>query len=137
MELILKDLGEHPIFEGVSVKIDIRGLLLNLDTEVLGLPYKLRYFKDGIEVTDRFTKIVPQWEIRNNHLMMVRDENFQPIPNPDYKEEKDKDGNVTNAEDMFIRAPAFTYMATIIESLLGNMVRAYIAEEHRDGKFIV
>ena len=136
MELILEDLGEHPIFEGVRVKIDIRGLLLNLDTEVLELPYTLRYFKDGVEVTDRFTKLVPNWEIRNSHLIMVRDENFQPIPNPDYEETKDKDGNVTNAEEKFIRQPAFDYMANIFKLLMGDMLKGYIHEEHQDGKFL-
>ena len=136
MELILKDLGEHPIFEGVSVKIDLRGLLLNLDTEVLELPYILRYFKDGVEITDRFTKIVPHWEIRNSHLMMVRDENFQPIPNPDYEEQLDEEGNVINAEEMFIREPAFNYMANIFKLLMGDMLKGYIAEEHQDGKFL-
>lgn len=137
MKLILEDLGNHPDFEGVTVELDLRGLFLNLDAEVLDLPYVLRYFKNGVDISEKFTKVVPTWDVRNNQLMMVRDENFQPIPNPDYVEKLDDEGNVINAEEMFIRQPAFTYMATVIEALLGNMVRAYIAEEHQDGKFIV
>ena len=38
MELILENLGEHPDFEGVTVKLDLRGIYLNLDAEVLDLP---------------------------------------------------------------------------------------------------
>lgn len=136
MELILEDLGSHPDFEGVTVKLDLRGLKLDLDTEVLELPYVLRFFKGNVEITEKLSKYVPRWDVRNDKLMKVRDENFQPIPNPDYIEKLDEEGNVTNAEERFIRQPAFTYMATIIEALLGNMVRAYIAEEHADGGFI-
>lgn len=136
MELILEDLGNHPEFEGVTVQLDLRGLFLNLDAQVLDLPYKLRYFKNGIDISEKITKIVPHWDVRNTQLMKVRDENFQPIPNPDYIEELDDDGNVINTDDAFIRQPAFTYMATVIYSLLGNMVRQYIAEKHADGEFL-
>lgn len=136
MELIIEDLGSHPDFEGVTVQLDLRGLFLNLDAQVLDLPYKLRYFKNGIDISEKITKIVPHWDVRNTQLMKVRDENFQPIPNPDYIEELDDDGNVINADDAFIRQPAFTYMATIIYALLGDMVRQYIAEKHADGEFL-
>lgn len=136
MELILKDLGEHPVVSGVTVSLDLRGLSLDLDREALNLPYRLRYYKDGVEITEKFTNLVPNWEIRNNHLMMVRDQNFEPIPNPDYVEQVDEEGNITNKEEMYLREPAFDYMARIIYMLLGEMVKRYIEEEHADKKFL-
>lgn len=137
MQLIIEELGAHPDFGGITVQLDLRGIYLNLDAEILDLPYKLRYFKNGIDISEKISDKVPVWDVRNTQLMKVRDDNFQSIPNPNYIEKLDEEGTVINAEDAFIRQPAFTYMANIIHELLGGMVRQYITEKHADGEFFI
>lgn len=95
----------------------------------LDLCIEIKHYSNGIDLG-----LNKQFNLKvdNNSTMLVRDENFQPIPNPDY------DTEAEIPQEQFLKQPAFDCVSNLMyNSNLSLMVvlGAYIQEEAVDGRF--
>lgn len=136
--LITQQISNSKNFAEVKRTISIVGININSDTFIFDIYYRIAHSKDGQNVSHLFNTQVPPWHIDNSRLIMVRDKNFQPILNPDFKEQKNENGIVTNEIERYKTALAFDYIKTLIletDVQLKSIISAYIAEEDKDGRF--
>lgn len=136
--LITQQISNSKNFAEVKRTISIVGININSDTFIFDIYYRIAYSKDGQNVSHLFNTQVPDWHIDNSRLIMVRDKNFQPILNPDFKEQKNENGIVTNEIERYKTALAFDYIKTLMletDVQLKSIISAYIAEEDKDGRF--
>lgn len=125
-------------FSEVERTIQIAGITLNFDAKSLDIYYHINYFKNNEDIGQMFTQRVPEWHIDNNQKILVRDENFNPIPNSEYEEQKDQDGNILNETEKFKTEPAFDYVSNIMLNTpikLSDILKMYIVEQDNDGRF--
>lgn len=130
MALIEKQISNHPT-TGLERKVEVAGFLANDDTKEVSFFYRIKHELNGNHIPVE----VPQkdWKVDNSYKATVRDENFDPIPNPDYVPEyevigyteqpeewdEEVDGvfepepihgvNVINEEEQYMRMPAYDY----------------------------
>ena len=125
-------------FTEVERTIQIAGISLNFDVQSLDIYYRINYFKNNENLSQMFSQQTPEWHIDNNQRILVRDENFNPIPNSLYEERKDQEGNLLNETEKFITEPAFDYVSNIMlntPAKLSDILRNYIIEQDNDGRF--
>lgn len=85
-----------------------------------------------------FNQQVPDWHVDNSIMMIVRDENFKPILNRNFIEEKDGDGTILNDSERYFTMPAFDYLIKLILKTpvkLEDILKGYIISEDEDGRF--
>lgn len=112
--------------------------MMNSDSTTLNLYFRITYNKDEQDLSHLLNDQVPDWSIDNSRRMMLRDENFKPISNPDFKEQKDENGDIVNEIERYLTMPSFDYIKMMILDKnvpLKVLIQAYIAEEDRDGRF--
>ncbi|WP_291152249.1 hypothetical protein [Flavobacterium sp. UBA7680] len=138
MEKVTQQISNHPSFNDVNRTIEIAGINFNFDTSTFDLYYRIIYSKDDVDISQNFNQQTPLWNIDNNQLIIKRDENFQPIINPEFKEVKDDLGNIINEFERYSMMPAFDYIGNIIvnsTASLGDILRNYIKEEDSSSRF--
>lgn len=74
----LEDILRAVKIVGIIIEDDING------NPFLILRHRISYDKSGVDISGAMDKGIRTVEINNSKLMLVRDENFQPIPNPEY-----------------------------------------------------
>lgn len=125
-------------FTEVSRTINIVGINMNSDSATFDLYYRISYSKDGKDVSHLFNPQVPSWNINNSQRMMRRDEEFKPISNPDFIEDRDENGTVINEAERYATMPAFDYIKMLMLDMnvpMKAIISAYITEEDKDGRF--
>ncbi|MDQ8012157.1 MAG: hypothetical protein REI96_06905 [Flavobacterium nitrogenifigens] len=136
--MLQQKISNNTQFKEVERTIQIAGIALNFDAQLLDIYYRINYFKNSTDLSQMFSRQVPEWHIDNNQRILVRDENFNPIPNPEYKEQKDQEGNILNDTEKFLTEPAFDYVSNIMlntPAKLSDILRNYIIEQDNDGRF--
>jgi hypothetical protein len=136
--LISQQISNSKNFTEVKRIINIVGINMNSDSATLELYYRIAYSKEGMDVSHLFNPQVPNWHIVNSQLMRCRDENFQPIPNPDFVEQKDENGIIINEAERYVTMPAFDYIKMLMLDMnvpMKAIISAYIAEEDKSGRF--
>jgi len=136
--LITKSISNSTVFTDVSRTINIVGITMNSDASTFDLFYRISYTKNGQDVTNLFNTQVPEWHISNDQLMILRDENFNAIPNTEFVEFKDELGIVINEKERYMTMPSFDYIKMMILDKnipLRTLIEAYIMEEDKDGRF--
>ncbi len=68
----------------VDREIHILGANIVDVTKQMFFPYEIKYFKDGEDISKDYKPMAKPFEIHNGMEVYVRDENFNPIPNPAY-----------------------------------------------------
>lgn len=71
-------------YGSIDREIQVIGFNCVDTTKEMIFPYIIKYSFNGEDVSKDFKPSAKPFEINNNKLMLVRDENFQPIPNPEY-----------------------------------------------------
>jgi hypothetical protein len=136
--MIKQKISDHPVLTGIERTVEVVGFTLNSDLKIIDFFYRINYEKEGQDMSDLISPRVPDWRMDNSINILVRDQNFNPVPNPDYIEEKDELGNVINGENRFIKMPAFDYTSGLmLESTaqLRVIMSLYITERDNDGLF--
>lgn len=136
--MLQQKISNNSLFTDVQRTIQIAGMSLNFDAKSLDIYYRIKYSKDDKELNQMFTEQVPEWHIDNNQRILVRDENFNPIPNKAYEEQKDQNGNILNESEKFLTESAFDYVSNIMlntPAKLSDILRNYIFEQDNDGRF--
>jgi len=136
--LIEQSISNSKNFKEVSRTLNIIGININSDSTSFDIYYRILYNKDDKDVSSQFTTQVPEWHIDNTQQIIVRDDKFQPILNPEYKEQKNEDGIIINEQEKFYRMPAFDYITMLILDKnipLKTIMSAYIIEQDADGMF--
>ncbi len=136
--LIIQPISNCKNFTEVKRTINIVGINMNSDASTFDLYYRLVYNKEGQDVSHLFNPQIPNWHIDNSQLMRCRDENFAPIHNPDFKEQKDEKGIITNEIERYLTMPAFDYIKMLMLDMnvpMKSIISAYISEEDKDGRF--
>lgn len=136
--MIQQQISDHKKIEGVQRSINIVGIHMNSDAATFDLYYRINYLQNDDDISNMFNPQVPAWHINNTHRMMVRDENFEPILNPDFIEQTDDAGAVINEEERYQAMPAFDYIKMLMLDMnmpMKSILQAYIAEEDKDGRF--
>lgn len=80
----------------------------------------------------------PAWYIGNSQLIIYRDENFEPIINPDFVEQKDESGNLLNESERYKTTAAFDYIKMLMfekKIPFPDLLKAYIEEEDKSERF--
>jgi len=138
MSTITQKISNSKILPDFDRTIEIAGVHLNLDRSTFDLSYRIIFEKDGQDVSTMFNQRIPDWHVDNSIMMIVRDENFEPILNQNFVEEKDEQGNIINESDRFFKKTAFDYLQTIILDSpvnLRDILKGYIIAEDADGRF--
>jgi len=121
-------------FENVERRLNINRIEIDGIFERIRLIYSISYILDGRDVTNLFEKRSSyDWYIGNDEEILVRDENFQPIPNPEYVSEEE----TPNIKE-FLHAPAFTLVMDGFDQLRAipySILEAYIDENDSDGRW--
>ena len=129
--ILEKAISNDKTFTDVERFVQVFMFIPNALDETFEIRYMIRYMLDGENVSDRFSQVMPSWVISNNDRMMKRSlPEFEPIPNPDFNPEDE----FPNEE--FLTEPAFDYLKELAEIVpTPALLRNYIAEEDRDGRF--
>jgi hypothetical protein len=138
MTLIIQKISNHPNLKEIERTINIVGINMNSDAATFDIYYRIVYAMNGQDMSNMFNVQVPNWHIDNTQRMMVRDENFKPIPNPDFVEQKNEEGNVINEIERYVTMPAFDYVKMLIMDMdisIKTIISAYLTEEDKDGRF--
>ncbi len=136
--LITQSISNCKNFTDVKRTINIVGINLNSDTSTFDIYYRIASTMNGQDVSNVFNTQVPDWHIDNSQLMRRRDENFAPILNPDFKEQKDENGIIINETERYETMPAFDYIKMLMLDMnvpMKAIISAYIIEEDKDGRF--
>ncbi len=135
-------------FENVERFINVMKIDIDGRAERIFLDYSISYILDGKNVSSLFQKQSSyQWYIYNRDMILVRDENFQPILKEEYINmvAPEIEGVVDEewvkpepTEDDYMKAPAFTMVMDTFDELNAipyQVLRAYILENDADGKW--
>lgn len=130
MTLISKQISNHPA-TGLERTVEIAGFTANDDSKCVDFYYRIEHSLGGVDIP----VAVPakEWRVDNSYLAVVRDEQFNPVPNPDFipeyeiigyteePEDWDEEENgefipqpiygdkIVNEDDKWLRMPAFDY----------------------------
>lgn len=125
-------------FEDVERTINVRKIDIDGDYERIYLGYSISYNKNGVDVTPLFEKKSGyDWYITNDQRILQRDENFQPIPNPDYVEPTEENEGTPHLEP-YLYAQAFTMVMDGFDAMMAipyQILELYIDENDADGKW--
>ena len=136
--LITQKISNSKIFPDVERLINIVGINMNADASTLSIYYRISYKKDDQDISHLFNSKIPEWYVDNSQQMMLRDENFKPMPNPDFIEERDELDSIINEKERYLTMPAFDYMKKMVleeKNPIKILINAYINEEDKDGRF--
>lgn len=136
--LLQQAISKNKNFPDVKRSVGIVGVMINSDLQIFEIYYKIIYTRDQEDITHLFNNQTPRWAIDNNHNMMIRDENFNPKLNPDYKEIRDENGDIINYNEKYLTMPAFDYIKMLLldKNLpMKTILSAYIDEEDQDERF--
>lgn len=127
-------ISNHPLSPDVERFVQILKNWNDSVDKVFDMYYKIRYVKDGVDVSGLFNQEIKVWRTDNSRMMLQRDfDTFQPIPNPNYVP-----GENDDTETQFLMAPAYDYTLNLIMNLpIPNsaIIDMYISEEAQDGRF--
>lgn len=136
--LITQKISNHLVFTDVKRTLHIVGMNINTDAGQVQFFYRITLEKDGTDVTKNFTDKTPVWIVDNSYKVALRDKKMRQIPNPEYKEEKDEEGNVTNESEKHLTMPAFDYLYDLIfnkQIPITPTLKAYITIDDANGRF--
>lgn len=124
MALITKTISNHPATDLTRV-IEVAGFLANDDAKEVTFYYRIQHFLNEVAVPIQVPR--KEWKIDNNYKATVRDENFEPIPNPDYTPEYEIIGYTEQPENWDeetdgIFEPQPIYGDTIVNEEEANML---------------
>ena len=136
--LLSQQISNSPKLKELNRTINIVGININSDISTFNIYYHITYTMNGQDVSNMFNVQVPNWHIDNSQLRYRRDENFKPIPNPNFKEKIYENSIVINENERYIMMPAFDYIKTLILDMnlpLKTIIAEYIVEEDKEGRF--
>lgn len=114
--------------------VSISGLIWADETKEMYVNYKIKYIKNGVDITQALNKEVRPIYIHNNMTVYQRNlEDFSKIPNPDFV-----DAENTPTTLPFLEAPAYDYITQIFTEhpeLIWIFLSGYIMENWADGWF--
>lgn len=132
MKTILKQsISNHPLFPNVKREIVIRNIAIQGEFGQIVIDACVHYQNENNEdVTSVFASKIPNWIIHNQQLTTIRDENGNPVINPNFdKEQKESEEN-----PRYVKSPSFDYFFEIITNpkspSLINLLSTHIA--HND-----
>ncbi|MCY1502641.1 hypothetical protein D9M68_367420 [compost metagenome] len=134
-----KKISNHPLFEDVERWVQITANYNDSRLKTFDLYYRMRYERDGADISNQFNQDFPVWRTDNSRMMFQRDlETFERMLNPDFVEVVDELGNIMNEEERHLMQPAYDYTVYLMMQLpIPNSIimDMYIAEEDADGRF--
>lgn len=114
--------------------VSISGLIWADETKEMYVNYKIKYIKNGVDITQALNKEVRPIYIHNNMTVYQRNlEDFSKIPNPDFV-----DVETTPTTLQYKEAPAYDYITQIFTEhpeLIWIFLSGYIMENWADGWF--
>ena len=129
--IISQKISNHPLFTGVERFVQVNRIANNADVKQITIDARIVYVQNEVDVTSSFKSEIPNWIISNDYKVKVRDENNQPIPNPEYDSE-DEDS------EEFITQPAFDYYHSLVlanEVPLLTLLSTSILNDDEQGAF--
>ncbi|WP_343697123.1 hypothetical protein [Flavobacterium sp.] len=136
--MLQQKISNNSLFANVERTIQIAGLSINFDSKLLDIYYRINYLKNNENISHMFSQNTPLWHIDNEQRILVRDENFEPILNPEFQEQKNEFGNIINENERFLTEPAFDYVSNIMLNtpmMLSDILKKYITEQDNDKRF--
>ena len=73
--LVRQQISNHPVLTDIERFVCIDGFEIKDSLKNLIIIYTVEYFKNGIDISDSFTKKVPIWIVNNSYKVKVLDEN--------------------------------------------------------------
>ncbi len=137
MALIKQPISNHNLFSDVQRFVEIQRFTVSDIDKTIVIRAIISYMKNGIDVSASFQQEVPSWVIGNHYRIIARDENLQPIPNPEYKEIKE-DGIIVNESEKFLQIPAYDYFKDVVFEKglpLKQAFQSYIVLDDQKGRF--
>lgn len=85
MALVEKQISNHPIL-GLKRKVQVIGFNVDDDSKTVSFYHRIKHYS---KEDDEVNILIPNktWQVDNTYLATVRDEQFQPVSNPNYDEE--------------------------------------------------
>lgn len=133
---IKQDISNLPQLDIVNREVEVVGLTLDLENRRIEFFYRINHIVNGEVKNEVFTSATPPWKIDNSYTVLQRNKKLQPIPNPDFEEQTDEEGNILNESERYLKAPAFDYfVGTQIKPMLEPILKAYIQMDDQKGKY--
>ncbi|WP_372472656.1 hypothetical protein AB4865_07485 [Capnocytophaga sp. ARDL2] len=82
MALITKEISNHKKLTNLQRKVSVVGFLADDNSKTVNFFYIIQHHVDDEEV--QMLVPVKEWVVSNQYKVRIRDENNQPIPNPNY-----------------------------------------------------
>lgn len=133
--IIVTQISNHPKFTDVIRFVCITRQSLDTQSKRFELNYIVRCFQDEKEVTSEFTQKRNSIIASENTKVALRDEYFEPVPNPQYVPSENPD------DDDFYEKYLWQSGWNMIKDLIGNpvviseLVGKYIMINDGDGHF--
>ena len=153
---------EAPL-DNIEREIHINGIVISDKTKEIHIPYEIKFFKDGEDISADMNQNAKPFHIHNGMIMYIRDISFNPIEDPAYTEmlanfEANHPEFIVNPEDQeaqipnpnyvsqeildkvnrFLLAPGYDYLIGIYKAyphLIWITLEEYIMENWNDGWF--
>lgn len=81
MALIEKQISNHPA-TGLVRTVEVAGFMTNDDLKEVNFFFRIRHSLGGVDVPVAVPR--KNWKVDNGYRAIMRDGNFEPIPNPGY-----------------------------------------------------
>lgn len=126
MPYATQKISNHPLLPDVERYVSVFGLFLSDREKTVEFFYSISYMKEGVDISNLFSKTVPRWVITNNYTTRARDVDGNPIMTPGFVEQleeieyEDMDGNTTsetivvNEADRWVRVSAYDYFKALV-----------------------
>lgn len=124
MSLITVQISNHPLFTEIKRFVDVDSFQVVDSTKQITVYFKMRYIDStDNDVTNQFPVKPYPLSGNNSTKSILRDDKFQPIPNPEYDEKNPE-------SDKYLTMPTYDYFRALlakhiaIEELLTFYVKA-------------
>ncbi|PZF73909.1 hypothetical protein [Taibaiella soli] len=123
-------ISNHPVFTDVVRTVLVDSFQPVASREEFRIVFTLRYEKNGVDITDTMSQPAVNVISANNNInLLLRDEHFNPIPDPNW--------NGTDANTEFLTMPGYDFVAQLFDQPISivDLLKRYILVNDADGFF--
>lgn len=130
--ILTQQISNHPLFPDVERHVDVTLQQANSNNKTFEFWFNIRYIKDDEDISAHFSQpLTNRIKTDNNTRQLIRDEDFNPIPNPDW------DGVSEDEYDIYLSTDGWTLITTLINqpTNIAELIRQYIIYNDSVGFF--
>lgn len=129
--IVEQQISNHPLFSDVERTVRVHLQMANSNAKIFEFHFDVKYEKNAEDVSGDFTQKVTSIRTDDKTKLLKRDENNQPIPNPEW------DGESEDEYDKFLWDYGWDKIIELInqETKIADLLRFYILINDSEGYF--